>query len=239
MPLFFLGEHLIENSGKLVVLDKLLPRLQQKESRVLIFSQMTKVLDILEDYMNFRYFNSLSLTRAIFTLEYVYLFNISHRKYNYCRLDGQTPHEERTQQIDEFNAPNSKKFVFLLSTRAGGLGINLATADVVILYDSDWNPQVDLQAQDRGFSSFFVVFFFYFSCYMRECLGHLINLSQFSFLSILLFWWVYRLVCPNKMVVSIHLCFYLFSPILMIVCLFLIDCCLFFLTLYSASYWAN
>jgi SWI/SNF-related matrix-associated actin-dependent regulator of chromatin subfamily A member 5 len=124
-PPYLEGEHLIENCGKLVVLDKLLPRLQQKESRVLIFSQMTKVLDILEDYMNFR-------------------------KYNYCRLDGQTPHSERTEQIDEFNAPNSKKFVFLLSTRAGGLGINLATADIVILYDSDWNPQVDLQAQDRA-----------------------------------------------------------------------------------------
>jgi SWI/SNF-related matrix-associated actin-dependent regulator of chromatin subfamily A member 5 len=124
-PPYIEGEHLIESCGKLVVLDKLLPRLQKKESRVLIFSQMTKVLDILEDYLNFR-------------------------KYNYCRLDGQTPHSERTEQIDEFNAPNSKKFVFLLSTRAGGLGINLASADVVILYDSDWNPQVDLQAQDRA-----------------------------------------------------------------------------------------
>jgi len=61
-------------------------------------------------------------------------------------LDGQTPHEDRQRQINEFNEPDSKKFVFILSTRAGGLGINLATADVVILYDSDWNPQMDLQA---------------------------------------------------------------------------------------------
>lgn len=64
----------------------------------------------------------------------------------YCRLDGQTPHEDRQRQINEFNAPGSEKFIFMLSTRAGGLGINLATADVVIIYDSDWNPQMDLQA---------------------------------------------------------------------------------------------
>lgn len=69
------------------------------------------------------------------------------RGMQYCRLDGQTPHEERNMYINEFNAPGSDKFVFLLSTRAGGLGINLATADIVIMYDNDWNPQVDLQAQ--------------------------------------------------------------------------------------------
>lgn len=61
-------------------------------------------------------------------------------------MDGQTPHEDRQRQINEYNEPDSKKFVFILSTRAGGLGINLATADVVIIYDSDWNPQMDLQA---------------------------------------------------------------------------------------------
>lgn len=66
--------------------------------------------------------------------------------YQYCRLDGGTSHEDRQRQIDEYNAPNSEKFIFILSTRAGGLGINLATADVVVLYDSDWNPQMDLQA---------------------------------------------------------------------------------------------
>ena len=103
------------------VLDKLLCRLQQEGSRVLIFSQMTRVLDILEDYCLWKGFD-------------------------YCRLDGQTPHEERQAQINAFNMPDSSKFVFMLSTRAGGLGINLATANIVILYDSDWNPQVDLQA---------------------------------------------------------------------------------------------
>jgi hypothetical protein len=61
-------------------------------------------------------------------------------------LDGQTPHEDRQRQINEYNSPGSEKFIFMLSTRAGGLGINLATADIVLLFDSDWNPQMDLQA---------------------------------------------------------------------------------------------
>jgi SWI/SNF-related matrix-associated actin-dependent regulator of chromatin subfamily A member 5 len=124
-PPYTTDYHLVENSGKLVVLDKLLPKLQEQGSRVLIFSQMTRLLDILEDYLIWR-------------------------GYKYCRLDGSTPHEERQESIDLFNAPNSEKFLFLLSTRAGGLGINLATADIVILFDSDWNPQVDLQAMDRA-----------------------------------------------------------------------------------------
>lgn len=72
------------------------------------------------------------------------------RGYKYCRIDGQTAYEDRESAIDAYNAPNSEKFIFLLSTRAGGLGINLYTADVVILYDSDWNPQMDLQAMDRA-----------------------------------------------------------------------------------------
>ena len=67
-----------------------------------------------------------------------------------CRIDGSTDGDERTNEIDAYNAPGSSKFIFLLSTRAGGLGINLATADVVVLYDSDWNPQADLQAMDRA-----------------------------------------------------------------------------------------
>lgn len=120
-PPYTTDQHLVDNSGKLRVLDKLLTRLQQEGSRVLIFSQMTRVLDILEDYCLWKGFE-------------------------YCRLDGQTPHEERQSQINAYNMPDSSKFVFMLSTRAGGLGINLATADIVILYDSDWNPQVDLQA---------------------------------------------------------------------------------------------
>lgn len=124
-PPYTTDYHLIENSGKLMILDKLLPKLKEQGSRVLIFSQMTRMLDILEDYAFFR-------------------------SYGYCRLDGQTAHEDREKSIEEFNRPGSEKFIFMLSTRAGGLGINLATADVVILYDSDWNPQVDLQAMDRA-----------------------------------------------------------------------------------------
>ena len=105
----------------MVILDRLLTKLKDAGSRVLIFSQMTRVLDILEDYCMWK-------------------------GHQYCRLDGQTPHEDRTAQINDFNFPGSDKFVFMLSTRAGGLGINLATADIVIMYDNDWNPQVDLQA---------------------------------------------------------------------------------------------
>jgi len=124
-PPFMDGPHLWENTGKLVLLSKLLPKLQSQQSRVLIFSQMTRMLDILEDFMRLR-------------------------RYAYCRIDGSTSGDDRDTQMDVFNAPNSPKFCFLLSTRAGGLGINLATADIVVLYDSDWNPQVDLQAMDRA-----------------------------------------------------------------------------------------
>ena len=124
-PPYFAGEHLIDNSGKMVLLDKLLTRLKQKGSRVLIFSQMTRLLDILEDYL-------------------------IYRQHKYCRIDGNTTGDDRENMIDSYNAPGSEKFVFLLSTRAGGLGINLVTADTVILYDSDWIPQMDLQAMDRA-----------------------------------------------------------------------------------------
>uniref|UniRef100_J3KZX1 Chromatin-remodeling complex ATPase n=1 Tax=Oryza brachyantha TaxID=4533 RepID=J3KZX1_ORYBR len=124
-PPYTTGDHLIESAGKMVLLDKLLPKLKERDSRVLIFSQMTRLLDILEDYL-------------------------MYRGYQYCRIDGNTGGEDRDASIEAFNKPGSEKFVFLLSTRAGGLGINLATADVVVLYDSDWNPQADLQAQDRA-----------------------------------------------------------------------------------------
>lgn len=124
-PPYFDGPHIWEASGKMMLLHKLLPKLKERGSRVLIFSQMTRVLDILEDYMR-----------------YV--------RFEYCRIDGNTDGEKRDSQMDDFNAPGSTKFCFLLSTRAGGLGINLATADIVMLYDSDWNPQVDLQAMDRA-----------------------------------------------------------------------------------------
>jgi len=119
-----MGEHLIQASGKLSVLDKLLKKLFGGH-QVLIFSQFTSMLDILEDYLRLR-------------------------GYEYCRIDGNTFIEDREMQIEEFTAPESTKFVFLLSTRAGGLGINLYTADTVVIYDSDWNPQVDLQAMDRA-----------------------------------------------------------------------------------------
>uniref|UniRef100_A0AAY5ETR3 SWI/SNF related, matrix associated, actin dependent regulator of chromatin, subfamily a, member 1 n=1 Tax=Electrophorus electricus TaxID=8005 RepID=A0AAY5ETR3_ELEEL len=124
-PPYTTDMHLVTNSGKMLALHKLLPKVKEQGSRVLIFSQMTRVLDILEDYCMWR-------------------------GLEYCRLDGNTPHEDRERAIETYNAPNSSKFIFMLSTRAGGLGINLATADVVILYDSDWNPQVDLQAMDRA-----------------------------------------------------------------------------------------
>ncbi|KAG1729586.1 SNF2 family N-terminal domain-containing protein [Suillus lakei] len=117
-PPYTTDEHLIQNSGKMLILDKLLKSMNEKGSRVLIFSQMSRVLDILEDYCLFRGF-----TQA---------------------------HDDRIVAIDEYNKPGSDRFIFLLTTRAGGLGINLTSADIVILYDSDWNPQADLQAMDRA-----------------------------------------------------------------------------------------
>jgi SWI/SNF-related matrix-associated actin-dependent regulator of chromatin subfamily A member 5 len=119
-----LGEHIVTTSSKMRILDKLLTKLKESGSQVLIFSQMTKQLDILEDYC-------------------------VYKGYNSCRIDGDTSLEDREIQIAEFTKPNSPLFIFLLSTRAGGLGINLMSADTVVLYDSDWNPQVDLQAMDR------------------------------------------------------------------------------------------
>ena len=115
--------HLVIYSSKMRILDKLCNKLYGK-SQILIFSQMTRMLDILEDYCNERF-------------------------YEYCRIDGETSLEARERMISEFTQKDSKKFIFLLSTRAGGLGLNLMTSDTVILYDSDWNPQVDLQAMDR------------------------------------------------------------------------------------------
>ena len=75
---------------------------------------------------------------------------LPRRGHRYVRVDGSTPHELREERIEQYNAPSSPLYCFLLSTRAGGLGINLQTADTVVLYDSDWNPQMDLQAQDRA-----------------------------------------------------------------------------------------
>lgn len=118
-------DRLVVTSGKMVLVDKLLRRLKETGHRVLIFSQMVRVLDILSEYMTLRGFR-------------------------HQRLDGSTPAHQRHQAMERFNAPSSEDFAFLLSTRAGGLGINLATADTVLLFDSDWNPQNDLQAMSRA-----------------------------------------------------------------------------------------
>ncbi|CAH2274323.1 chromodomain-helicase-DNA-binding 2 isoform X1 [Pelobates cultripes] len=116
---------LIRSSGKLILLDKLLTRLRERGNRVLIFSQMVRMLDILAEYLTIRH-------------------------YPFQRLDGSIKGELRKQALDHFNAEGSEDFCFLLSTRAGGLGINLASADTVVIFDSDWNPQNDLQAQARA-----------------------------------------------------------------------------------------
>ena len=115
---------LTNSSGKMVLLDKLLPRLKASGNRVLIFSQMVKMLDILEDYL-------------------------IRKQYPYERIDGRIRGNLRQAAIDRYCRPDSDRFVFLLCTKAGGLGINLVAADTCIIYDSDWNPQNDLQAQAR------------------------------------------------------------------------------------------
>uniref|UniRef100_A0A8B9PP64 Chromodomain-helicase-DNA-binding protein 4 n=1 Tax=Apteryx owenii TaxID=8824 RepID=A0A8B9PP64_APTOW len=119
------GSALIRASGKLLLLQKMLKNLKEGGHRVLIFSQMTKMLDLLEDFLE-------------------------HEGYKYERIDGGITGNMRQEAIDRFNAPGAQQFCFLLSTRAGGLGINLATADTVIIYDSDWNPHNDIQAFSRA-----------------------------------------------------------------------------------------
>jgi len=114
---------LIAESGKLTVMDGLLTKLKAGGHRVLIFCQMTKMIDILEDYMAFR-------------------------KYKYVRLDGSSNLADRRDMVEDFQTRDDI-FAFLLSTRAGGLGINLTAADTVIFYDNDWNPTQDAQAMDR------------------------------------------------------------------------------------------
>jgi len=118
-------ESIVTASGKMLLLDRLLPALFKRGHKVLIFSQFKTQLDILEDYCS------------------------ELRKWKVCRIDGSVAQDDRRQQIDLFNKDKKYK-LFLLSTRAGGQGINLAAADTVILFDSDWNPQQDLQAQDRA-----------------------------------------------------------------------------------------
>ncbi|XP_053137168.1 chromodomain-helicase-DNA-binding protein 5 isoform X3 [Hemicordylus capensis] len=119
------GSSLVKSSGKLMLLQKMLKKLRDGGHRVLIFSQMTKMLDLLEDFLEYE-------------------------GYKYERIDGGITGGLRQEAIDRFNAPGAQQFCFLLSTRAGGLGINLATADTVIIYDSDWNPHNDIQAFSRA-----------------------------------------------------------------------------------------
>ena len=122
---YYLNSDLIRTCGKFELLDRILPKLHRTGHRVLIFSQMTELLDLLEDLL--RYLN-----------------------FTFLRLDGSTKGENRQQLMDDFNAPDSEYFIFLLSTRAGGLGLNLQSADTVIIYDNDWNPFADKQACGRA-----------------------------------------------------------------------------------------
>ncbi|KAK0402086.1 hypothetical protein QR680_016138 [Steinernema hermaphroditum] len=119
------GRELYRVSGKFELLDRILPKLKATGHRVLIFCQMTSCMTIMEDYFTFK-------------------------GWRYLRLDGSTKPDDRGLLLSLFNAENSEFFIFMLSTRAGGLGLNLQTADTVIIFDSDWNPHQDMQAQDRA-----------------------------------------------------------------------------------------
>jgi DNA helicase INO80 len=117
-------QRFVTSSGKLAQLDALLKQLKANDHRVLLYFQMTRMIDLMEEYL-------------------------TYRNYKYCRLDGSTKLEDRRDTVADFQSDRSI-FVFLLSTRAGGLGINLTSADTVIFYDSDWNPTIDSQAMDRA-----------------------------------------------------------------------------------------
>ncbi|VEN45337.1 unnamed protein product [Callosobruchus maculatus] len=119
------GPDIYRASGKFELLDRILPKLKATNHRVLLFCQMTQLMTIMEDYL-------------------------SYRGFGYLRLDGTTKAEDRGDLLKKFNDKHSEYFIFLLSTRAGGLGLNLQSADTVIIFDSDWNPHQDLQAQDRA-----------------------------------------------------------------------------------------
>lgn len=118
------AKQMLFESGKLLALDKLLKELKENGHRVLIYFQMTKMIDLMEDYLTFRH-------------------------YSYLRLDGSSKISERRDMVSDWQS-RSDIFIFLLSTRAGGIGINLTAADTVIFYDSDWNPTIDQQAMDRA-----------------------------------------------------------------------------------------
>lgn len=112
-------------SGKFELLDRVLSKFKASGHRVLIFFQMTLVMNIMEDFLRWR-------------------------DWKYLRLDGATKAEDRQEMLRLFNSEDSGYFCFLLSTRAGGLGLNLQSADTVVIFDTDWNPHQDLQAQDRA-----------------------------------------------------------------------------------------
>ncbi|GAV63394.1 SNF2_N domain-containing protein/Helicase_C domain-containing protein [Cephalotus follicularis] len=116
---------IIRLCGKLEMLDRILPKLKATDHRVLFFSTMTRLLDVMEEYLTLKH-------------------------YRYLRLDGHTSGGDRGALIDQFNQSDSPYFIFLLSIRAGGVGVNLQAADTVVIFDTDWNPQVDLQAQARA-----------------------------------------------------------------------------------------
>jgi ATP-dependent helicase STH1/SNF2 len=129
--LFWLNERpevpsaeIVRSSGKFELLYRLLPKLRATGHKVLIFNQMTRLMDIMGDFL-------------------------SWTGQKYLRLDGSTDPQERAELIEIFNAPESPYACFILSTRAGGLGLNLPAADTVVIFDSDWNPMMDLQVEFR------------------------------------------------------------------------------------------
>jgi len=116
---------MIRSSGKFQLLDRMLPKLKAGGHRVLMFTQMTSTMELISQYLTFR-------------------------GHSHLLLSGSTPADAREENMYRFNSPDSPDFVFVLSTRAGGLGLNLASADTVIIFDSDWNPTADAQASDRA-----------------------------------------------------------------------------------------
>lgn len=121
---YHINENIVRTSGKIELVDRLLPKLQKCGHRVLMFSQMTQMIDIMVDYFKLR-------------------------GYKHMRLDGNTDTRTRENLLQQFNTEDDY-FIFILSTKAGGLGLNLQAADTVIIFDSDWNPQMDLQAMARA-----------------------------------------------------------------------------------------
>ncbi len=125
-PLFeYIDEMIFKCSGKFELLERIIPKLINCGHKILIFSQMTHLMDILQIFFDYK-------------------------GYRHLRLDGNTKADDRGNQMEIFNKANSEYKIFILSTRAGGLGLNLQAADTVIIFDSDWNPQMDIQAQDRA-----------------------------------------------------------------------------------------